>query len=94
MFLCKVTGSVVSTRKTAVFRPSKILVVHEVDQNGVLRADTPEMLALDPRFGAGLGDYVLVAREGKAAAQVTSISAMPANVVVLGVVDNWSYEGP
>ena len=94
MFLCKVTGSVVSTRKADVFRPSKILVVHEVDSKGMLRADAPDMLALDPRFGAGWGDYVLVAREGKAAAHVTAISPMPANVVVLGVVDDWSYEGP
>jgi microcompartment protein CcmK/EutM len=92
MQLCKVTGTVVATRKLEVFRPAKLLVVHRVDAAGNVLDDAREMLALDPRFGAGIGDYVLVAREGAAVAQVMETSSVPANVVILGVVDDWSYE--
>ena len=94
MYLCKVTGSVVSTRKHETFRPCKILVVHPVDLHGTVLPDAPEMLALDGYFGAGVGDYVLVAREGQVAAQVMHTDAIPANVVIMGVVDDWSCEHP
>lgn len=90
MFLCKVTGNVVSTRKHNVFESSKLLVVQQVDLDGELIGE-PEMLALDPKFGAGVGDIVLVAREGAAVKQVFEGVDVPANVVVLGVVDDWSY---
>ena len=93
MFLCQVTGSVVATRKQEAFRPAKLLVVHRVDQHGALVPEAKEMLALDPRFGAGVGDYVLVVREGKAVAQLMETDIVSANVVIVGVVDDWSYEG-
>jgi len=92
MFLCKVTGSVVATRKHEAFRPAKLLIVHRVDAHGALETDAKEMLALDPRFGAGVGDYVLVVREGKAVAQIMESNGVSANVVIVGVVDDWSYE--
>ena len=92
MFLCQVTGSVVATRKQEALRPAKLLIVHRVDEQGNIEADTREMLALDPRYGAGIGDYVLVAREGAAVAQLMDSKAVPANVIIVGVVDDWSYE--
>lgn len=51
-----------------------------------------DMLALEPGFGAGVGDYVLVAREGAVVAQLMPEPDVPTNVVILGVVDNWTYE--
>ena len=93
MHLCKVTGSVVATRKQEAFRPAKLLVVHPVDTHGDLLPDAKEMLALDPRFGAGTGDYVLVVREGGAVAQIMGSKDISANVIIVGVVDDWSYEG-
>ena len=92
MFLCKVTGSVVATRKQEAFRPAKLLVVHRVDQHRALLAGAKEMLALDPRYGAGVGDYVLVVREGKAVSQLMGADNVSANVIIVGVVDDWSYE--
>ena len=93
MFLCQVTGSVVATRKQEAFRPAKLLVVHQVDQHGALVPEAKEMLALEPGFGAGVGDYVLVVREGKAVAQVMETDEIiSANVIIVGVVDDWSYE--
>ena len=90
MFICKVTGTVVATRKQEVFRPSKLLVVHPVTLDGELEGED-DMLALDPKFNAGVGDYVLVAREGAAVRQVIG-EPTPANVIILGVVDEWSVD--
>lgn len=92
MYLCKVTGTVVAPRKQERFRPAKLLIVQRVDARGIL-ADERGMLALDPRFGAGVGDYVLVAREGGAVTQLMETPDVPANVIVLGVVDDWEVEG-
>ena len=91
MFLCKVTGTVVATRKAEVFRTSKLLVVHPVDSEGQVRGEK-DMLALDPGFDAGVGDYVLVAREGAVVAQMLASDEVPANVIVLGVVDDWNEQ--
>lgn len=90
MHLCKVTGTIVATRKDARFRPSKLLIVHPVDSEGVLKGKQ-DMLALDPGYGAGMDDYVLVAREGAVVEQLLGESA-PANVIILGVVDSWTYD--
>ncbi len=92
MRLCRVTGTAVSTRKSEAFRKSKMLVVRPVDLEGEV-TDESDMLALDPGFGAGEGDVVLIAKEGAVARQITGESDLPANVVVLGVVDDWSAPG-
>lgn len=91
MFICKVTGTIVATRKAEALRPAKLLVVRPVDVAGVVVGDK-DMLALDPRFGAGVGDYVLVAKEGAVVAQMMDAADVPANVIVLGVVDDWSVQ--
>ncbi len=90
MYLCKVTGTVTSTHKDQRFVGSKLLVVQPVDKQGNL-TDEPDMLALEPNLDAGVGDYVLVAKEGAAVQQVYN-EELPANVVILAVVDNWSIE--
>ncbi len=91
MYLCKVTGAIVSSRKNEHFRNGKLLIVHPVDGLGDLDGEK-DMLAIDPGYGAGLGDVVLVAREGAVVRQLMKNDDVPANVVILGVVDNWSYE--
>ncbi len=91
MYLCKVTGTIVSSRKNEHFRNGKLLIVHPVDGLGDLDGEK-DMLAIDPGYGAGLGDVVLVAREGAVVRQLMKNDDVPANVVILGVVDNWSYE--
>ncbi len=90
MHLCKVTGTIVATRKDERFRPSKLLIVHPVDTEGALQGHR-DMLALDPGYGAGVGDFVLIAREGAVVEQLMG-DVTPANVIILGVVDNWSCE--
>ncbi|NND72825.1 MAG: ethanolamine utilization protein EutN [Rhodothermales bacterium] len=91
MFLCKVTGTVTSSHKDARFVASKLLVVQPVDKDGETN-DEPDMLALDRGLDAGIGDYVLVAREGAAVKQIYGDVEMPANVIILAVVDAWSID--
>ncbi|MFT5145282.1 MAG: ethanolamine utilization protein EutN [Rhodothermales bacterium] len=91
MRLCRVIGTTVASRKDESFRTSKLLVVQPIRLDGSA-AEERDMLALDPGFGAGDGDVVLVATEGSAARHVTGQAEIPANVVVLGVVDEWSVE--
>ena len=47
MFLCKVTGTIVSSRKDVTFRDGKLLVVHPIDSIGDYE-DGLDMLAIDP----------------------------------------------
>ena len=51
-----------------------------------------DMLAIDPGYGAGVDDVVIVAREGAVVKQLMNSSDVPANVIILGVVDGWSAE--
>lgn len=88
MFLCRVTGTIVATRKNEALA-QKLLIVQPVNTKGAL-ASTKDLLAIDPRFGAGVGDIVLVAREGAVVGQLLDREDVPANVVILGVVDDWS----
>jgi len=91
MQLCRVTGTVVSSRKDASFRDGKLLIVHPIDTLGDLDGEM-DMLAMDPGYGAGMDDIVLVAREGSVVKQLMRASDVPANVIILGVVDGWSAE--
>jgi len=91
MDLCRVTGTIVAERKDPSFRDGKLLIVHPIDVLGDLEGPK-DMLAIDPGYGAGMGDTVIVAREGAVVRQLVRREDIPANVVILGVVDSWSYE--
>jgi len=98
MILCQVTGTVVSTQKSERFRSAKLLVVHPVDSAGA-RIGTKDLLALDPKFDAGVGDIVLVAKEGAVVAELMdggdedAPGGTPANVIIMAVVDDWALTG-
>lgn len=94
MNLCRVTGTVVSTRKSERFRPAKLLVVQPIDLDGGV-VGRKDLLALDPGFDAGVGDVVLIAKEGAVVAQLMdgadedASGGTPANVIIVAVVDDW-----
>jgi microcompartment protein CcmK/EutM len=88
MFLCKVTGTIVATRKNPALR-GKLLIVQPIGLDATL-VGSKDLLAIDPRYGAGIGDVVLVAKEGAVVGQLTGRDDVPANVIVLGVVDDWA----
>ncbi len=91
MYLSRVTGSVVASQKTEPFVGRRLLVVERIGLDG---ADLggPEDVALDPGLSAGVGDVVLVAKEGAVVATLLDGAGdppTPANVVVVAVVDAW-----
>ena len=90
MYLCRVTGNVVAPKKNETFRRSKLLVVHPVDREGNFIGHK-DMLALDPKFSAGVGDYVLVAKQGQVVHQIMGDKTIPANLIIVGVVDDWAH---
>jgi len=91
MQLCKVTGTIVASEKNEALRDGKLLIVHPITTGGELDGEQ-DQLAIDPGHGAGVGDVVLVAREGAVVRQIIGREDVPANVIILGVVDEWTAE--
>ncbi len=91
MFLARVTGEVVATIKHPHLNARKLLLVAPEPVPG--RPVAPEVIALDT-VDAGVGDRVLVADEGNAAAQVLGLPRGPVRTVVVGVVDEVDAPGP
>lgn len=86
MILCKVVGSIVSTIKHDSYDNRKILLVRPVTPDGALKSGT--MVAVDT-VGAGEGNIVLVASEGRAATEILGFSSrQPLRSVVVGIVDS------
>ena len=91
MILCKVTGTIVATRKHDALRKGRLLVVQPVALDGHPTA-TRDLLAIDPHLGAGEGDTVLVAKEGAVVAQLLDSKHVPANAIIVGIVDDWAVQ--
>ena len=85
MFLARVTGEVVATIKHPHLHARKLLLVKPEAAPG--RPDPPSVIAVDT-VQAGVGDRVLVADEGNAAAQVLGMPRGPVRTVIVGVVDD------
>lgn len=84
MFLARVLGEVVATIKHPHLNARKLLLVAPEAAPG--RPAAAPLIALDT-VSAGVGDRVLVADEGNAAAQVLGLPRGPVRTVVVGVVD-------
>ncbi|CAN5868846.1 EutN/CcmL family microcompartment protein [soil metagenome] len=85
MILARVTGSLTSADKDPELADYKLLVVQPLDLDDA--PDGDELIAVD-RFDAGVGDRVLVVKEGNAARQITGRDRVPLQAVVVGVVDH------
>lgn len=85
MILCRVIGNAVSTVHHPCFDGKTVLVVQPVAPDG-RRPKGASFLTVDS-VQAGVGDLVLVAREGNCARQVLGRDEDPLHSVVLGVVD-------
>ena len=84
MFLARVVGEVVATVKHRHLEARKLLLVRPEPTPG--RPQQPAVIAVDS-VDAGVGDRVLVADEGNAAAQVLRMPRGPVRTVIVGVVD-------
>ncbi len=85
MEIGKVIGTIVSTVKHPAYHGKKLLVVQLMHQ-----PDQPEpasLIAIDQTH-AGIGDTVLVLREGNGVRQVTGIKDAPINSAIIGILDS------
>lgn len=84
MILARVVGTLVSSDKDPELAHYTLLVVQPLDLD--LEPDGEELIAVD-RVDAGVGDRVLVVKEGNAARQITGRDRVPLQALVVGVVD-------
>lgn len=89
MILAKVTGTVVTTISHADFKNRRLLVVRPLNVEGD-KADE-DFVALDCSH-AGIGDTVLINREGGGARQVLKNPDAPVISVIVGIVDSVTLE--
>jgi len=89
MILAKVTGTVVTTISHADFKNRRLLVVRPLNVEGD-KADE-DFVALDCSH-AGIGDTVLINREGGGARQVLKDPDAPVISVIVGIVDSVTLE--
>ncbi len=89
MVIAKVVGTVVSTVKHPAYHGYKLLVVQPMHLANQSLDNT--FLALDT-VDAGIGDTVLVMREGSGARQVTQIKDAPIISMIVGILDSIELE--
>ncbi|MDP3449818.1 MAG: EutN/CcmL family microcompartment protein [Anaerolineaceae bacterium] len=85
MILAKVIGTVVTTISHPGFKHRKLLVVQPLVMEGEKADD--DFVALDA-MQAGIGDTVLINREGGGARQVLRDPDAPVISVIVGIVDS------
>jgi len=89
MLLCRVTGSVISTRKNEKLTGSKFMIVEPLINS---RTKPDEQLVAVDNVGAGIGETVLVACGSAARLAFLPHSAdMPVDAAIVGIVDEGTY---
>ena len=83
MYLARVIGTVVSSRKEELLEGLKFLLLQQTDTSGV--ADGSLLVAVDA-VGAGRGDLVLYA-SGSSARLTVVTKDRPVDAVVMAIVD-------
>lgn len=84
MYIARVVGDVIATHRHENLGGHKLLLVRRLGLDGV--EEGAEVVALDV-IGVGTGERVLVVQEGNAARSLFRSDRIPAQAVVVGVVD-------
>jgi microcompartment protein CcmK/EutM len=84
MFLARVEGNVVATRKHPSFEGWRFVICQPVDSAG--NPEGVPQIAIDPH-GAGLHQRVVISSDGLAARKAVGDDKSPARWMVIGVVD-------
>jgi len=87
MELAVVIGNITSTIYHPAYKGCKLMLVENINPDLTKNGNTT--VAVDS-VDAGIGDVVLIAREGKTAADVLGKKQVPVRSVIVGVVDNLS----
>ncbi|MEX0326570.1 MAG: EutN/CcmL family microcompartment protein [Puniceicoccaceae bacterium] len=95
MYLGKVIGSVVSTKKDDSMRGRKLLMVRPMladpDNPSQFKPGSNTIVAIDT-LGAGEGELVMFA-QGSSARQADGLKSVPVDAAIVGIVDNVSILG-
>jgi microcompartment protein CcmK/EutM len=91
MILGKVVGTVVTTISHPHYKNRRLLVVQPLIMEGDSVAPEDDFIALD-NTQAGIGDTVLVNREGNGARQALKNPDAAVISVIVGIVDSVSVE--
>ena len=90
MFLAKVEGSVVATKKDASMSGRKLLLLRpqlvDVKNPAQFRPGTNTIVAVDA-LGAGLGEMVMFT-QGSSARLAPGMKDAPVDAVIIGIVDS------
>ncbi len=93
MILCRVTGDVVATIRHPRLGPRRLLLCRPVELDAVTPR-APAFVALDPLHTAGEGDLVLAIREGSGARLIFEDAQIPAEAVIVALVDELEVADP
>lgn len=90
MFLARVIGAVVATRKSTGLLGEKLLLVRPLDEHGEGCDDT--LVACDA-VGSGPGDLVHVC-DGREATLALHETFVPVDATIVGYVEEFDHDGP
>jgi ethanolamine utilization protein EutN len=92
MFLAKVVGTVVATKKHRAFQGSKLLLLQPlVAQQRALVPSGSTVVAIDS-VGAGLDEFVMFT-QGSSARLAAPSKDTPVDAIIVGIVDRVELEG-
>ena len=84
MFLARVEGNVVATRKHPSFEGWRLVICQPI--NGAGNAEGVPQVAIDAH-GAGMHQRVIISSDGMAARKAVGDDKSPARWMVIGIVD-------
>ncbi|MCH7226938.1 EutN/CcmL family microcompartment protein [Haloferula sp. A504] len=95
MYLGKVIGSVVSTKKDDTMKGRKLLMVRPMladpDNPAAFKPGSNTIVAIDT-LGAGEGELVMFA-QGSSARQADGLKSVPVDAAIVGIVDTVNILG-
>jgi ethanolamine utilization protein EutN len=84
MYLARVEGSVIATRKHPSLHGWRLVICQPVSSRGV--PEGPPQVAIDPH-GAGLHQQVIISSDGAASRHAVGDAKSPARWMIVGIVD-------
>lgn len=84
MFLARVEGNLVATRKHPSFEGWRLVICQPINNAGV--PEGVPQIAIDPH-GAGMHQRVIISSDGMAARKTVGDDKSPARWTVVGIVD-------
>lgn len=88
MYIGKVIGMVVATRKDESLVGSKLLIVQKMDKDGEFKGSSE--VAVDS-VGAGTGELVLVSK-GSSARHIFGNRSTPVDAAIVGIIDSMEVQ--